>query len=110
MCRNSSHHHSKPTSKKWKFYKHLRAYLIVNGIFFFIFLADGEAHEWWQVAYYWGIGLLIHYLLVFRPWATPGLSREWERQNQRELPPLRAEQRERSARRKRKKWDERDLV
>ena len=99
-------YHSCRGGKKWKFYKHLRVYLLVNLIMGVLaFRESGEPLEWLPVAFFWGIGLLFHYLRVSRP-----RSREWEgrlltgeRHTQEELELGRMRPR-------RKAWDERDLV
>ncbi len=97
--------------KKWKFYKHLRVYLLVNLIMGVLaFRESGEPMEWLPVAFFWGLGLLFHYLRVFRPRASRPWSRGWEgrlltgeRHKQEELDLGRMRPR-------RKAWDERDLV
>lgn len=64
MC----HHHFAGESeidKKVKFYKHLRVYLTVIGVSLVArFLGTGHL-GFPSFAFWWGVGLIIHYLSVF---------------------------------------------
>jgi hypothetical protein len=61
-----------------KFYKHLYTYAIINGVFFLISLFRGRPFFPFPVAFFWGIGLVFHYLKVFGLPGSGVLSREWE--------------------------------
>lgn len=72
--------------KKAKFYKHLFFYLAFNGFFFTTGLLQGHPMEPLTIAFFWGIGLVIHYLKVFGLPGSGVLSNEWEeREYRREL-------------------------
>ncbi len=116
----SCHHHNhlhhvryerKPVSKKMRFYKHLKSYLIVNMIMFFL-MAIGRAHNWWNASMMWGIFVAVHYVRVFGFPGTNGwLGEDWkawmeerERRQTEETPePLYYEGSDR-------KWRDRDMV
>jgi hypothetical protein len=51
--------------EKYKFQKHLRAYLIVNGILWYSNMRNGHFFGSFPVAFFWGLGLLFHYVSVF---------------------------------------------
>ena len=100
-----------------KFYKHLTSFVIVNGIFMMV-----TRGKWLPIVFFWGIGLLFHYVKAFGIGRDGFLSKEWEderkeayrsRRRRRpapeeedyeelELPPLKKQ--------KKPSWDERDLV
>jgi hypothetical protein len=66
--------------EKAKFYKHLYAFLIVNGMFFTLALFRGRPFAPLVVTLGWGIGLAFHYLKVFGLPGSGILSKEWEDQ------------------------------
>jgi len=99
-----------------KFYKHLTSFVIVNGVFMVV-----TRGKWLPVAFFWGIGLLFHYVKAFGIGRDGFLSKEWEEERKEahrsrrrrrpepeedyeelELPPLQKQ--------KKPDWDERDLV
>jgi hypothetical protein len=112
----------KRAGEKIGFYRHLRSYLVVNVIMFFVVLFNNGDLGWLSVAMLWGIGLAIHYLKVFGlPGAGGALSREWERkllEKEGALPGAPRDEEERLdlpeldtlKKRNEKSWDERDLV
>ncbi len=82
--------------KKKGFYVHLGTFIAV-GIFFLAMniLTFEEAGEWWFFfpMLPWGIGLMIHYFIVFGLPGTKALSSEWEEKElQREMERLRRKQ------------------
>lgn len=72
--------------RKAKFYKHLLIYLVFNGFFFTTGLLQGHPMEPLSISFFWGIGLVFHYLKVFGLPGSGVLSKDWEeREYQREL-------------------------
>ncbi len=72
--------------KKAKFYKHLFFFLVFNGFFFTTGLFQGHPMEPLSVTFFWGIGLVFHYLKVFGLPGSGVLSNDWEeREYKREL-------------------------
>ncbi len=63
---------------KAKFYKHLFAFLVINGFFFVSALFEGDPFAPLIVTASWGVGLAFHYLKVFGFPGSGVLSREWE--------------------------------
>lgn len=63
---------------KSKFYKHLFFYLVVNGFLFFHTLFDGEPFATMPLIFFWGVGLVFHYLKVFGVPGSGVLSQDWE--------------------------------
>jgi hypothetical protein len=51
--------------QKYKFYKHFRAYMIVNGIFWYLNMRSGHFFGSFPIAFFWGLGLFAHYVSVF---------------------------------------------
>jgi hypothetical protein len=100
--------------EKFKFYKHMRIYLIFNLIFFFFSARNGRGMTSLSIAFFWGIGLAMHYLTVFHPWGSRTLSREWERRRMLEeghdSPDDEYLELKQLKPTKKKRWDERDLV
>jgi hypothetical protein len=64
--------------EKAKFYKHLYIYLAFNAIFLTMSFFRGRAMFGLAVPFFWGIGLLFHYLKVFGLPGSGILSKEWE--------------------------------
>ncbi len=99
-----NHHQARRQFKKRQgFFRHLRFYVIFNGINILVKVSDGDFFGWWPLAFFWGIGLAVHYLSVFGP---PGEMRK-------ALPPhffggcgWREDREERAVR----SWRDRDLV
>ncbi len=48
-----------------RFYKHLRTYLIVNTILFFLSMSGSGGFGWLEVSMIWGIFVAFHYVKVF---------------------------------------------
>ena len=73
----------KQVNKKKGFYIHLGVYIVV-GIFFLLMNLLTSPGDWWFMfpMLSWGVGLAIHYLIIFGLPGTDILSKEWE---QREL-------------------------
>ena len=46
-----------------KFYKHLTWYIAIMG--FFLYKNHGNVFSFFPIAFFWGIGVLIHYFSVF---------------------------------------------
>lgn len=65
-------------SEKSKFFKHFYTYSIVVGVFTVLSLFRGRPFAFAPVAFFWGIGLLFHYIKVFGIPGSGVLSREWE--------------------------------
>ena len=63
---------------KAKFFKHLAAYIIVNGFLLTTSLFTGDPFAPLPVALGWGVGLAFHYLKVFGIPGSGVLSKEWE--------------------------------
>lgn len=69
----------KRAEEKIGFYKHLRTFLVVNGIFLLSSFFWGRFF-FMPGVFFWGIGLFIHYCSVFGFPGTEGfLSKDWER-------------------------------
>lgn len=64
--------------EKAKFYKHLYTFLIFNGIFFLMSLFRGRPYAPLMVTFFWGIGVVFHYLKVFGIPGSGILSKDWE--------------------------------
>ena len=65
---------------KAKFYKHLFAFMVINGFFFLMALFQGAPFAPLIVTACWGVGLAFHYLKVFGIPGSGVLSRAWEDQ------------------------------
>lgn len=75
--------------KKAKFYKHLFIFLIINGFVLMSALLKGHPFSAFPMTFFWGIGLIFHYLKVFGMPGSGVLSNDWEsREYQRELEKL----------------------
>ena len=75
--------------RKSKFYKHLFFFAVFNGFFFLTGLFQGRPLQPLQVTFFWGIGLLFHYLRVFGIPGSGVLSSAWEeREYKKELEQL----------------------
>jgi hypothetical protein len=75
--------------KKAKFYKHLFIFLIINGFVLTSSLLQGHFFRPFPMTFFWGIGLIFHYLKVFGIPGSGVLSNDWEsREYQRELEKL----------------------
>lgn len=81
--------------KKAKFYKHLFIFVVFNVFFFSTSLFHGHPFKPLGVTFFWGIGLLFHYLKVFglpgsgvlsNAWEEREYKKELERLKKRELP------------------------
>jgi len=82
----------KRVRSKAKFYKHLFFYVVFNGLFFTTALFQGNPMAPLTVAFFWGIGLVSHYLKVFGMPGSGVLSHEWEdREYRRELERLKGQ-------------------
>ncbi|MCH2085096.1 MAG: 2TM domain-containing protein [Saprospiraceae bacterium] len=69
----------KRAKRKVRFYKHLKSFVIINVVFFFITFTNGDGLSWLNVTMLWGIGLALQYLSVFGLPGTNGmLSKHWE--------------------------------
>lgn len=120
----------KKVEAKKGFYSHLVSYAAV-GLFFLVlnFLTYNESGTWWF--FYpmagWGIGLFIHYFMVFGIPGSKALSQDWEDEElEREIAKLKerrpelpepgsendfpTEELELKEIRKEKTWDDKDLV
>jgi hypothetical protein len=64
--------------EKKKFYKHLYTFLIFNSIFLVMSFFRGRPFAPLTVTFFWGAGLIFHYLKVFGLPGSGILSREWE--------------------------------
>lgn len=107
MCRQSLHHDQENTSvamRKAKFYKHLTVYLAVVGFATFgQFFATGHLHTP-LFAFWWGIGVVAHYLSVFG-WQHPAETDTPRNFMHSDEPEPRTNNRERI-----RTWRDRDLV
>ncbi len=62
-----------------KFFKHLRAYLIVNTAMSMLLLWDeGNIKDWIPIWIFWGMGLAFHYFKTFGFLGIGQLDEEWE--------------------------------
>ena len=71
MCHRSSFKNAdwnEPQTKKdwmrYRFYKHLNVFIIVNAIFLFKSIGGGDIGSWKWVALFWGLALYNHYRRV----------------------------------------------
>ncbi len=65
MCRHRMYSQKNYNLRQYKFQKHFRAYLIVNAILAFMAIGGNDLDGWFPVAFFWGLGVLIHYLKVY---------------------------------------------
>ena len=66
--------------KKIGFYKHLKVYVVVNVFMAAMTLISGDITDWFPTPFFWGIGLLFHYIKVFGLPGTGGLyTEDWEK-------------------------------
>ncbi len=68
MCRSHYQYSDKPEDdriEKLKFYKHLKTFLIVNGLLYFFAIKNGGNFHFMYLSFFWGIGILNHYSKVF---------------------------------------------
>jgi hypothetical protein len=109
----------KRARRKIGFYKHLKAYVVINVFIAAINIIDGDPMGWFPMPFFWGIGLLMHYINVFGLPGTDGLYTEnWEEKIfDEELEQIKKEEEEREElelrqikQDKRKAWDDSDLV
>lgn len=69
----------KRVKTKKGFYIHLQVYVVVNAFLFIITtLEEGTLFASYPAALSWGVGLAIHYLVVFGFPGIDGSSSEWE--------------------------------
>lgn len=87
----------KRVKAKIGFFNHLKSYLIINAIFIFISATEGDPFESLPVAFFWGIGLVSHYIKVFglpgngiwsKDWEEEEVEREMKRLQQKKEPYL----------------------
>ncbi len=112
MCHHQYHgEENSEAIKKEKFYRHLRVYLTVVGFVFFArFFSQGHFGGMPSFAFWWGVGVVAHYLSVFG-WRSLTENDAWTQcdrsyENEETIvpePPI-------DLREKRKSWRERDLV
>ncbi len=104
--------------EKAKFYKHLFFYLAFNGIFMVIAIfGRGRPFPLFPVAFFWGLGVVFHYLRVFgfpgsgilsETWKDKEIKKEMDRlRSQREMP---SKEEELQLKELRKNYDESELV
>ena len=80
--------------RKAKFFKHFFIFVVMNGFFFTTALFQGDPFEPLVVTFFWGIGLVFHYLKVFGLPGSGVLSKDWEeREYRQELKRLESQQR-----------------
>lgn len=60
-----AHHQQDTEEKKFKFYKHLKMYLCFVGFMLFMKLFWGSDANFYPVAFWWGFGVVVHYLRTF---------------------------------------------
>ena len=65
-------HGRKPVSEKMRFYKHLRSFLIVNTILFFLAVSGRGGFGWIEITMIWGIFVAFHYMKVYGLPGTKG--------------------------------------
>jgi hypothetical protein len=80
--------------KKKGFYMHFCVYLAVNIVLFLILFFEEGTFEWLIPASFWGIGLFIHYTVIFGFPGKKGLGgSEWEqREIEKEMQKLGADE------------------
>ena len=68
MCGSKYHYSNKAGEErieKLKFYKHLKTFLIINGLLYFFAMKNGGNYHFMFMTFFWGIGILNHYSKVF---------------------------------------------
>lgn len=100
-----------------KFFKHLYIFIIVNATLVFFSLFRGRVFTPFPVIFFWGIGLVFHYLKVFGIPGSGILSRDWEdREVRKEMekmshkPTRKPESEELELKELRKNYDESEFV
>ncbi|MFN7118635.1 MAG: 2TM domain-containing protein [Saprospiraceae bacterium] len=65
MNRYAQQQHKDLEHKKFKFYKHLKFYLMFVGLMLFVNIFMGANADFYPVAFWWGLGVVFHYLKTF---------------------------------------------
>lgn len=65
MSCQQKHPKNSPAQKRYEFYKHLKTYLTISGIFTLLHVFKGGGLHVPDFVFWWGIGVAIHYLSVF---------------------------------------------
>lgn len=89
---------------KKEFYQHLQVYLLMNVFFIVMGYRYAEIKDTFAVTFFWGLGVLMHYLRVFGWPSHPPEGASSAAEEELELPPLTKSPPEPP------RWEERDLV
>lgn len=109
MCNHYRHHgcfrNEDPVTRKAKFAKSVRAYILVNFIMIAIMLSGSNISGWWTAALIWGAVLAANGLSIYG-WPQPQADDDdYEDEQDRYR-----EQRDYHRRPKRRQWRNKDLV
>ncbi|MBR9921277.1 MAG: 2TM domain-containing protein [Bacteroidetes bacterium] len=75
----------KRVDEKKGFYKHLTVFVLINLFFNLSSLLSGNGFSSWSMTFFWGIGIVFHYINVFGP-LNSRFDEDWEeREIEREL-------------------------
>jgi len=96
--------------KKHKFYKHLKVYLIFIGMMLFITLFTDGDPNFYPFAFWWGLGVVVHYLKTFGWSNLTQTTRQEPQEREYELPSEPEEEEFVELRQPQKAWRDRDLV
>lgn len=68
----------KRVKRKKGFYRHLKIYLMMNCFILFMGIIEGDPFNALPLPFFWGMGLMFHYINVFGLPGSGILSEEWE--------------------------------